>query len=102
MERVGALLPEPEPERGGVVYVEPAVVTPESLGLALAVAEELQEAGFCAELVGSRRQPACRWELTVDAAGGPHRYRLHDLDSGEQLTAASMDVVFATLGRGRC
>ena len=102
MERVGALLPEPEPERGGVVYVEPAAVTPESLGLALAMAEQLQEAGFCAELVGSRRRPACRWVLTVDAAGGPHRYRLHDLDSGEQLTAASMDVVFATLGRGRC
>lgn len=102
MERIGALLPVPEPERGGVVAVEPAVVTPESLGLALAVAEELQEAGFCAELVGSRRQPACRWALTVDAAGGPHRYRLHDLDSGEQLTAASMDVIFTALGRGRC
>ncbi len=102
MERIGALLPAPELGRGGVVYVEPVAVTPESLGLALTVAEELQEAGFCAELVGSRRRPACRWVLTVDAAGGPRRYRLHDLDSGEQLTAASMDVIFTALGRSRC
>jgi histidyl-tRNA synthetase len=103
VERLAALLPEPAPERGAVVQVEPAE-TPDAraMGLALAVAQELQAAGFCAELVGSRRGPDCRWLLQVDPDRPQRRYVLHDLHTGHQLAAASMEVVVVALGRGRC
>lgn len=102
MEHVMARMPEIEPERGPVVLVQPAAVSAEAAGLALSVASELQAAGFCAELVGSRRHPACRWTLTVDPARGAARYVLHDVQSGGDLGAASMDLVLAALGRGQC
>ncbi len=102
MDRIAARLPEVEPARNAVVLIEPASAAAGAMGPVLAMAQELQEAGFCAELVGSRRSPDCRWVLVVDAAGGPTRYQLHDLQNDARLMAASMDAVIAALARGRC
>lgn len=102
VERVMARLREPEPERGPVVHVEPVERSAGAMGLALAVAQELQGAGFCAELVGSGRSPDCRWRLVVDARGGAGRYLLYDLQGDTRLSAATMQDVIVALGRGRC
>jgi hypothetical protein len=85
-----------------VVQVEPVAGQAGAIGLALAVAQELQSAGFCVELVGSRRSPECRWLLTVNQAASGARYALVDLQSDARLEAASMDQVIMALGRGRC
>jgi histidyl-tRNA synthetase len=102
VDRIAARLTDAEPDRGPVVQVEPAARSAAAIGLALAVAEELQAAGFCAELVGSRRAPECRWLLAVHPSDSGRRYRLRDLRTEQLLTAASMDAVIAALGRGRC
>lgn len=103
VDRIAARLEEAEQPRAAVVQVQPADAgRARAIGLALFVAQELQEAGFCAELAGSRRGPDCRWALAVDPDGGPHRYQLHDLQQGERLTAPSMEAVLSALGRGRC
>ena len=102
-DRLAERLPPAPAERSPVVQVEPAGAgRAGALGLALAVAQELQEAGFCAELVGTRRSPECRWLLIVDPSGGATRYQLQDLQGGGRLAAASMDAVIVALGRGRC
>ncbi len=98
LDRIGpAAMEQPQ-----VVLVEAPGARPDAMGLALAVAQELQDAGFCAELVGSRRSPHCRWLLAVEPGGAPARYRLRDLQTDGSLTAGSMDAVIAALGRGRC
>jgi histidyl-tRNA synthetase len=102
MERIAARLPAPEPGRAQVVQVEPVAGQAGAIGLALSVAQELQSAGFCAELVGSRRGPECRWLLTVNQAAAGARYALVDLQTGDRLQAASMEQVITALGRGRC
>jgi histidyl-tRNA synthetase len=102
MEAIAARLPAPEPVRSQVVRVEPAGDHAGAIGLALSVAQELQSAGFCAELVGSRRGPDCRWLLTVNPAAGAARYALVDLQSNARADATSMDQVMMALGRGRC
>lgn len=102
VDRIASRLADVPPERGPVVLVEPVGGTAAAAGLALAVAGELQNAGFCAELVGSRRGADCRWCLEVDPAHGPHRYRLRDLQNESHMVAASMDAVIVALGRGRC
>jgi histidyl-tRNA synthetase len=101
LDRIAARLAEPDTGRGPVVQVEPAERSAAAMALALAVAEELQGAGFCAELVGSRRSPDCRWVLGVNPLAGD-RYRLRDLQNNARLASASMDRVIAALGRGRC
>lgn len=95
-------LPQPAGERGVVVQVAPAEATAPAIALALSVAQELQDAGFCAELVGSGRSPDCRWLLTVSPAPGPARYQLHDLQNGARTSAESMQFVAGQLGRSRC
>lgn len=102
MEHLSALLDDREPERGAVVLVAAASGSAEAIGLGLAVAQELQQAGFCAELVGSRRSPDCRWVLTVNPAAATARYQLEDVQHQARMAAASMDTVLVALGRGRC
>jgi histidyl-tRNA synthetase len=102
VDRIASRLADGTPDRGPVVQVQPVEPSPAAIGLALAVAEELQNAGFCAELAGSRRSPECRWSLEVDLSDASHRYRLRDLQNDSRMAAASMDAVIVALGRGRC
>jgi histidyl-tRNA synthetase len=86
---------------GSVIEVEPATQDPKALGLALAVALELQDKGFCAELVASRR-PATRWCMTVDPQGGARRYVIRQMPDGPETAGASMEDIVGVLGRARC
>ncbi|MBI2760268.1 MAG: ATP phosphoribosyltransferase regulatory subunit [Chloroflexi bacterium] len=102
MDRLAELLTGDQAERGAVVQVAAEHATAGGIGLALSLARELQEAGFCAELVGSRRSPDCRWVLTVGAGTSQPRYELRDLQQDSRMTASSMAQIIAALGRGKC
>lgn len=90
------------PPAGNVIEVRAASEDGAALGLALAVATELQEKGFCAEVVPSRRRATARWCLTVDPAGGGRRYAMRELPDGAETVAPTMDGLVAVLGRARC
>lgn len=102
MDRVVALLSEAAADRDlRTVQVRPVAAEPDEMALALMVAAELQENGFCAELTAPDRSPACRWRLTVDPHAGGSRYRLEDCSRGTELGAGSMAQVLSVLGRSR-
>jgi histidyl-tRNA synthetase len=86
----------------GVISVSPAQEGAGPLGVALSVALELQEMGFCAELVPSQRAASGRWSLVVDPHGGARRYVLRCLPAGTEAPAATLDALIGTLGRARC
>lgn len=96
------LPPAPAGAETSVISVAPVSAGAEALGLALALALELQEKGFCAELVPSQRAATGRWSLVVDPHGGARRYVIRCLPSGEEITAASLDTLIGALGRARC
>ncbi|MFN8559499.1 MAG: ATP phosphoribosyltransferase regulatory subunit [Dehalococcoidia bacterium] len=101
VDRLADRLGVAPPERGPVVLVEPAADAQDGAGVALSVACELQEAGFRAELVGSRRGADCRWLLTVRPSGAP-RYALTDVESGARQESDTMQILLGALGRSRC
>ena len=102
MDQVIRLLPpSPAGRELRTVQVRPAAGTPEGMALALLVAAELQDNGFCAELIAPQRAPVCRWRLSVDPHGGESRYRLEDCSRGTERRAGSMEQILSTLGRSR-
>lgn len=103
MDRLIDVLPiDARPVASSVISVSPAGKGADALGLALAMALELQEKGFCAELVPSRREATGRWSLVVDPLGGSRRYVLRCLPDGIEATAATLDALVGALGRARC
>lgn len=103
VDRLLEVLPEPEHAlEPNVISVSPVGDGAEALGLALAMALELQDKGFCAELVRSRREAAGRWSMVVDPDGGARRYVMRCLPTGEEVVAASLDTLIGALGRARC
>jgi histidyl-tRNA synthetase len=102
MDQLIEAVPERRDDQTGVIAVSPARSTPEALGLALSLAIELQEKGFCAELVPSRRDARSRWSLTVDPHGGGRRYVMACLTGDGEWGAATLDELAGVLGRARC
>jgi histidyl-tRNA synthetase len=102
VERVLGALPAVNSGRElRTVQVRPAAISADAMALAVMVSSELQENGFCAELIAPNRAPACRWRLTVDARSGESRYRLEDCIRGAELCAGSMEQILPALERGR-
>ena len=103
MDRLMERLPDSAmPRTRSVIEVAPVNADPAALGLALAVSVELQDKGFCCELVPSPRLADVRWCLTVDPHGGSRRYVLTALHEGAETSAATMDALIGLLGRARC
>jgi histidyl-tRNA synthetase len=103
LDRLMAQLPDSVmPRARSVIEVVPADTAAGALGLALAVSVELQEKGFCCELVPSPRLADARWRLTVDPHGGARRYVLMATHEGVETSAATMDGLIGLLGRARC
>jgi hypothetical protein len=85
-----------------VIAVTPAQVEPRAIGLALSLALELQDKGFCAELVPSGRPAVAEWTLVADPHGASRRYVLRCAADGNEWTAATMEDLIGVLGRARC
>jgi histidyl-tRNA synthetase len=102
MDRLIEAVEEDAGDESSVIAISPAQSTPEALGLALSLAIELQEKGFCAELVPSRRDAHSRWSLTVDPRGGARRYVMRCLTGDGEWGAATLDELAGVLGRARC
>ena len=103
MDRLGEALPKPERQTdSSVIHVQPATDDAAALGLALSIALELQEMGFCAELVRSRREAQVRWLLQVDPQDRDRRYVMRREPDGEPVTAATIEALVRVLGRARC
>jgi histidyl-tRNA synthetase len=103
MDRLADALPEGSVDPAtAVVAVVPADTRPGAIGLALALALELQEKGFCAELVPSGRPAIAEWTLTADPEGGRRRYLLRCAADGNEWEAATIEDLIGVLGRARC
>jgi len=103
MDRLADAMPEDAADPAtAVVAVSPASLQPGALGLALALSLELQEKGFCAELVPSGRPAVAAWTLTADPHGGGRRYTLCCAADGNEWTAATIEELIGVLGRARC
>jgi histidyl-tRNA synthetase len=87
---------------GSVIQVMAATDAADAVGLALSVALELQEKGFCAELAPSQRDAGTRWTLSVDPRGGGRRYVLRGGPGDTERAAATMDTLIGALGRASC
>jgi histidyl-tRNA synthetase len=85
-----------------VIAVTPAQVEPRAIGLALSLALELQDKGFCAELVPSGRPAVAEWALVADPHHASRRYVLRCAADGKEWTAATMEDLIGVLGRARC